>query len=1193
MVRNSNPCRLLMCPAPERSIDIQVTLEAFVQLLVDLSSLIISPKSVSSRSCPASECGGHDCEDTTAEGTSDDGSDHDEFVQPMSLFPTPENSPRSLESPSWSWHSLGGRGGGAAFCGAAAAAPAAQSRTCERTRLSSQAAPFQPPAGAARGHGHSGHSTAFYAVPSTRYVTPAPVPSNPSTACSYQKATWSWDEAATKVPPVILGSDMLPSLGSGGHATGECKPCAFFYKKSGCASGRTCLFCPELSFSLGVGRAKRRGSAADRPLVRERGEEAAAAREAAAREELCAVHQSDRAAQPEEAEAAIGRILIQLVGFNGALMSQVESACGFLHTSVCCCLHGCRAVLCLLSIAKWPDSALARFKAKILPMGFLLGRMAAAAAAAAADRMASDLEEALGALGLLRFLPNLQNLGLQCLSQVGELWTSDLAEAGLTRLQTRQLQNWASRSRRARRALEADAQAREEGAGAGAEEAEEAEAEDAEAEPAEAPASAVFKPQLKLVAEAGAEEFAQRRGPSSDRAAIVWAAPAMAEAAAAAAEEAQTPPLSSSAPPAAAAVSAAASSAFVAPAESFFRVDLASGGDFDSPSAKLPEALRRRLEMRRSTRLTTRLSKSKSEQQREQQSEQQSDQSEQLEAEWKAAEAEADWKQTFSSRLGRTRPGEGEEEPFFEEKAQRPAVLNLKTPRNRRGPAAAAAQPAQPAPHAAATHAAPPAAAATAASSSPSEPRQMFDKVTLRLRHRKLFIPSIENWKHRQTNQPLLPLRTPRRPRAAERVQVFVRVRPFFEEDLENEDFDVVSVSDERVILHSCMFEADLKTPSVVRHIFGFDRVFGHMVSNRCVYEQAAAPVVAESCRQSGGGVGLLFLFGQTGSGKTHTMRAIHELAAMEIFSTDPAPIAVGVQFLELRGDKAFDLLASPEGKAKTFPELRLREHANGTYHAEGAMELYPRCPEDMRVVLETAHARRRTSATGANAVSSRSHGVCLVRIQQADPKGSPQTAASGTIGSRPSRPAAQKGQKAPPGLLVLVDCAGTERKKDSRSHSKERQQESAEINASLYALKDCCRALASLPRVPPHTVRASSLTKVLAQAFLQESRLAVICTVSPCASDTEHTVTTLRLGTSLAGCCEQEEKDFLEPSERCHGRHGPSKGPKQWTPESRPGPHLKRAFASDLRHAARRERLREGGKCSGIGSRRCGTQNG
>lgn len=41
------------------------------------------------------------------------------------------------------------------------------------------------------------------------------------------------------------------------------------------------------------------------------------------------------------------------------------------------------------------------------------------------------------------------------------------------------------------------------------------------------------------------------------------------------------------------------------------------------------------------------------------------------------------------------------------------------------------------------------------------------------------------------------------------------------------------------------------------------------------------------------------------------------------------------------------------------------------------------------------------------------------------------------------------------PGQLLLIDCAGTERRKDAMYHSKERQQEGAEINASLHALKD------------------------------------------------------------------------------------------------------------------------------------------
>ena len=41
-----------------------------------------------------------------------------------------------------------------------------------------------------------------------------------------------------------------------------------------------------------------------------------------------------------------------------------------------------------------------------------------------------------------------------------------------------------------------------------------------------------------------------------------------------------------------------------------------------------------------------------------------------------------------------------------------------------------------------------------------------------------------------------------------------------------------------------------------------------------------------------------------------------------------------------------------------------------------------------------------------------------------------------------------------------------------------------------------------------------------------QPVRLAVICTASPCATDTEHTINTLRLGAALAGFADTEEKD-------------------------------------------------------------------
>merc|ERR1719310_1224837 len=95
-----------------------------------------------------------------------------------------------------------------------------------------------------------------------------------------------------------------------------------------------------------------------------------------------------------------------------------------------------------------------------------------------------------------------------------------------------------------------------------------------------------------------------------------------------------------------------------------------------------------------------------------------------------------------------------------------------------------------------------------------------------------------------------------------------------------------------------------------------------------------------------------------------------------------------------------------------------------------------------------------------------------------------------------------------------------------------ERQQEGAEINASLHALKECIRLLITQHRVPSHAYRASSLTKVLAESFIRgsDAKLAVICTASPCATDTEHTVATLRMGMALGGRgSEHEDKMMLD----------------------------------------------------------------
>lgn len=135
---------------------------------------------------------------------------------------------------------------------------------------------------------------------------------------------------------------------------------------------------------------------------------------------------------------------------------------------------------------------------------------------------------------------------------------------------------------------------------------------------------------------------------------------------------------------------------------------------------------------------------------------------------------------------------------------------------------------------------------------------------------------------------------------------------------------------------------------------------------------------------------------------------------------------------------------------------------------------------------LSSGQQRRTTCGTFANTVSSRSHMVVFLMLPNA-------------------------------GTLVLVDCAGSERKEDSYSHTAERQKEGAEINSSLHALKECIRALTSGASHVPY--RMNNLTRVLRGSFTTPgAKFHVVATVAPGCSDAEHSVATLRMGCSLCG---------------------------------------------------------------------------
>lgn len=402
----------------------------------------------------------------------------------------------------------------------------------------------------------------------------------------------------------------------------------------------------------------------------------------------------------------------------------------------------------------------------------------------------------------------------------------------------------------------------------------------------------------------------------------------------------------------------------------------------------------------------------------------------------------------------------------------------------------------------------------------------MFNKNELRAAHRALFTDAIAKYQAKLEQTTAAPVvRSPSALRSSRVVEVYVRKRPLFpHEEAKRNDFDVVSVlprnshtSPTQVILHNCLFQADLRTP-VIHHLrFAFDHVFDDEVSDESVYNNAAMSLV-ESAKT--GHANTILMFGQTGSGKTHTIKAIERLAAHDLFISGHR---LSLSVVELRGSHCFDLLLP------NLPELRLRElrEQQSAFIAEGAHELHPQTPEDLVAAFEAARQRRATSATEANDESSRSHAICSIRLFEGS-------------GGRPA------------GSLTLVDCAGTERRKDSANHSKERQQEGAEINASLHALKECIRFMSKRQRIPPHAFRASALTKLLATSLCSETRLSVICTIAPAASDTEHTLSTLRTGVTLRikGSDQRGESDVQKEVLQNILTKQRDLHPRQWSPQ-------------------------------------------
>ena len=314
------------------------------------------------------------------------------------------------------------------------------------------------------------------------------------------------------------------------------------------------------------------------------------------------------------------------------------------------------------------------------------------------------------------------------------------------------------------------------------------------------------------------------------------------------------------------------------------------------------------------------------------------------------------------------------------------------------------------------------------------------------------------------------------------KIRVIVRKRPLSRKELSKNDQDVVDIRNNRqVVVKELKVKVDL-TKYIEEHAFNFDLAFDETMTNEQIYLQTVRPMIEAAFHKI---KVTCFAYGQTGSGKTFTMMGnrhqipgLYLLAAFDIFTLlqNYKGYSIWVSFYEIYCGKLFDLLN--ERKI-----LTAREDGKQNICITGLTE---KNAEDINIlmqIIEYGLNSRTVGVTGANADSSRSHGIIQIKIKDSNMKDY--------------------------GKISFIDLAGSERAADTIDVNKQTKFDGAEINKSLLALKECIRALDQDKKHTPF--RGSKLTLVLRDSFIGNCRTLMIANISPALGCSEHTLNTLR----------------------------------------------------------------------------------
>ncbi|KQK82138.1 hypothetical protein AAES_76678 [Amazona aestiva] len=338
------------------------------------------------------------------------------------------------------------------------------------------------------------------------------------------------------------------------------------------------------------------------------------------------------------------------------------------------------------------------------------------------------------------------------------------------------------------------------------------------------------------------------------------------------------------------------------------------------------------------------------------------------------------------------------------------------------------------------------------------------------------------------------------------KVIVAVRVRPFNNREKNENSLPVVSMNGT---------ETSVRNPATNQaysfsydfSFWSFDKCHPNFASQGTIYRTLAVPLLKRAFE---GYNACLFAYGQTGSGKSYTMMGFDkdqgiiprlcEDVFTQIAQTDKQQVVLyhlEMSFFEVYNEKIHDLLVFKAESGQKKEPLRVREHPVLGPYVEGLTVNVVSSYSDIQSWLELGNKQRATAATAMNDKSSRSHSVFTLVMTQTKVEFVDEEECDRRLTSH----------------INLIDLAGSECCLTAQTTG-ERLKEGVSINKSLLTLGKVISALSKQSQNGKKTFipyRESVLTWLLKESLGGNSQTTMIATVSPAASSTEETLSTLR----------------------------------------------------------------------------------